>query len=361
MPQDFKVRVLTATWIIALTLCAIFVGWHIRVVLLLLFAGCLWGIVLRTITLLLMRWLRLPQRFAFPGTLLLISLVVGLGVWLRGPALFQQFSDLASGLPAAVTKVAQFVEETSWGRWLIAQSADAGQLARGLSFALSKFGGAMTATGAAAGGLLIVLFVGFYLAAEPNYYRQGLRLLIPGANRKLFDECVDGAVNSVRYWLMARVISMTFIGLAVGTGLLILGIPFAGTLGIIAALFTFIPNLGPVLSAIPAALIAFSLGPEKCALAVLVFCLAHFLEGNIVTPIAERRLVKLPPVLTLSVQLSLAALVGSLGIVLAAPLLAALFGALRSMQSASAGEAAIDAIGGRRSGPSKWRAQDGAA
>ena len=102
--------------------------------------------------------------------------------------------------------------------------------------------------------------------------------------------------------------------------------PLAGTLGIIAALMTFIPNVGPILSVVPAALLAFAISPVKGLLTVLLFILVHFLEGNILTPLLERQIVRLPPALTLTAQLLLAVIAGPLGLALAAPLTAATLG-----------------------------------
>lgn len=56
----------------------------------------------------------------------------------------------------------------------------------------------------------------------------------------------------LRAWLLAKSVSMTSIGVFITVGLFILHIPLAGTLGIIAALMTFIPNIGAILSFIPA-------------------------------------------------------------------------------------------------------------
>jgi predicted PurR-regulated permease PerM len=112
---------------------------------------------------------------------------------------------------------------------------------------------------------------------------------------------------------------------------LVLRVPLAGTLGLIAALLTFIPNLGPPLSALPAVLLAFAVSPITGLLTVLLFCVAHFIEGNFVTPLAERNIVKLPPFLTLSLQLLLAPATGVLGVALAAPILAATLGIVRAL------------------------------
>lgn len=118
----------------------------------------------------------------------------------------------------------------------------------------------------------------------------------------------------------------TAVGTLVALGLWALGVPLAGTLGIIAAQMTFIPNVGPIVSVVPAALLAVAISPGKGLLTVLLFMLVHFLEGNIITPLLQRKIVRLPPALTLKAQLLLAVIAGPLGLALAAPLTAAALG-----------------------------------
>lgn len=130
----------------------------------------------------------------------------------------------------------------------------------------------------------------------------------------------------LRAWLLAKPVSMATIGVLVTIGLFVIRVPLAGTLGILAAFLTFIPNLGPILSVIPAALLAFAVSPTKGVLTMAWYCVAHFLEGNVITPLAERKIVRLPPALTLAVQLLLASVAGALGVALAAPLTAVMLG-----------------------------------
>ncbi len=56
--------------------------------------------------------------------------------------------------------------------------------------------------------------------------------------------------------------------------------------------------------------------------------LVHFLEGNIITPLLERRIVSLPPAVVMTAQLLLAVIAGPLGVALAAPLTAVSLGVL---------------------------------
>lgn len=113
---------------------------------------------------------------------------------------------------------------------------------------------------------------------------------------------------------------MFAVGAMVSIGLWALHVPMAGTLGLLAALLAFIPNFGPVVSAIPPILLAFTVSPRHALLVIFLFCAVHAIEGLLVTPVAERTMVRLPPGLTLSVQVLLGFIVGALGVALAGPL-----------------------------------------
>lgn len=64
------------------------------------------------------------------------------------------------------------------------------------------------------------------------------------------------------WWLIGRLIAMTFIGVTTGVGLALLGVPLAFILGLLSALLSFIPNLGPILAAFPAILLGLAQGPQ---------------------------------------------------------------------------------------------------
>ena len=327
--RHFKRRVVFSVFVTTATVAAIVALWESRIVLLVLFAGCLGALILATLTSWLEMWLRIRRAFAFTLVLLGISVAMGLGVWLRGPALVQQFSELQRDIPDAANSVLSYLRQFGGGRWLLEQATDTTQLSRLLSYAASGLGGAMIGTVSTIACLLLVLLSSLYLAAEPHFYLRGIRRIVPQGALSQVEACLAGAIRALRFWLISRLVSMTAIGLLVSTGLMLLAVPLAGTLGLIAALLTFVPNLGPFLSALPAVLLALAISPTKGLLTVLLFCVAHFIEGNLVTPLADRRIVKLPPFLTLSLQLLLAPATGALGVALAAPLLAATLGILR--------------------------------
>ncbi len=327
--EEFKKRATFVVLILVVSCSVLFLIWEARYVLLLLFAGFIGALLLTTLTAWFQSWFRIRSR-GLAYTLVLCTSIAALtaGVWLRGPALVQQFGKFQADITVAAQQLSTRLQQQKWARWIIEQSTESTQVSNTLSFALSGIGGAMYITATTLVGLFLVAITSLYLAAEPDFYMRGIRRVLPASHRATIEACIASVKKMLRIWLLAKFLSMAIIGVFVTIGLFALRIPLAGTLGTIAGLLTFIPNLGPTLSVVPAALLAFAISPTKGFLTIALFVLTHVIESNFVTPIAERKIVTLPPALTLAVQLLLATVTGVLGIALAAPLTAVLLGVL---------------------------------
>jgi predicted PurR-regulated permease PerM len=311
---------------LAVGLCLVItLAWLGRVILLLLFAAIVVAVFLTAIVDWIKAKFKLNQGLALALILFTASALALFTLWISGPNIIEQFAKLQTDLPQAAQNLMERVKGQSWGRWLLAQWSGY-SLADSFSYALTGIGGIVLTSASLVAGLVIVAFLGLYLAAEPAVYFSGIRRAAPRRYRATLDACAVSAVRNLRWWLLAQTLSMVAVGLLVTFGLWALGVPLAGTLGIIAALMTFIPNVGPILSVVPAALLAVAISPGKGLLTVLLFVVVHFLEGNLITPLLQRQIVRLPPALTLTVQLLLAVVAGPLGVALAAPITAATLG-----------------------------------
>jgi predicted PurR-regulated permease PerM len=305
---------------------AVILAWLGRVIFMLLFAAIVVAVLLTGLVDWINAKLKLRRGLAVALILFTATTLVILTLWISGPNIIEQFASLQTDLPQAAHQLVERVRGYGWGRWLLTQWSDYSQLSDSFSYALTRIGGIVLSTATLLAGLVVVAFLGLYLAAEPDIYFSGIRRATPRRYRATLDACAASAVRILRWWLLAQMLSMAAVGTLVSLGLWVLGVPLAGTLGIIAALMTFIPNVGPVLSVVPAALLAVAISPGKGLLTVLLFILVHFLEGNIITPLLQRKIVRLPPALTLTAQLLLAVVAGPLGVALAAPLTAATLG-----------------------------------
>jgi predicted PurR-regulated permease PerM len=127
-------------------------------------------------------------------------------------------------------------------------------------------------------------------------------------------------IFNLRWWLMGQVVLMIVIGVTTTLGLWLIGVPLALSLGIIAGVFELVPYAGPWLSVVPAALIALLMSPTHLLLVLGLYLFLHMLEGYVLLPLMQRRVVLLPPALTLVAQVLLGELLGLRGLFVAAPL-----------------------------------------
>lgn len=292
-------------------------------VLLLLLSGLLIALPLRAGA----RWLSRRTRWPEGISLVLVGLsVVGLlagVVAIVAPLVSEQARQLRRELPRVIQNARQQLEQTPLGRQLVDQlPASPEKLLKdgGNKMANQAFGVVSTTFGVFA-DLYIVFFIALFLAAEPKLYVDGIVGLVPPAGRQRTRHILDKLGESLLGWLGGTLLSMAIVGLLSGLGLWILGVRLAGILALFAALITFIPNLGPVLALIPALLFALLDGPQQALYVLLLYTVIQAVESNIITPIIQKRLNDIPPALLLVVQIIIGTFAGTLGLVLAAPVL----------------------------------------
>jgi predicted PurR-regulated permease PerM len=179
--------------------------------------------------------------------------------------------------------------------------------------------------------LFVVLVTGIYLAAQPEMYLKGVVMLAPHARRARYREVLARLGHTLRWWMIGQLVPMAVIGTLTAIGLKVIGVPMWLFLGLLAGLFNFIPNFGPLISGIPAFLLALSESPTKAMWVVLLYVVAQSLEGYVLTPLVQRRAVEMPPALLILFQVLAGLLLGALGVVLAAPLLAIALVAIRML------------------------------
>lgn len=282
----------------------VFLLWKIAEALLLIFAGALVAVLLIHLRDGVHRWTGLPKGWAFGLVLLLLALlIIGTGVFLGSrvatefTALTRQIETAVENLPAGVTD--QFDDIGSW-------FARFRTVASGVAFFLTD--------------AVVILFAAIYFAASPDLYRRGLVLLFPPHLHGRVREVLDVCGYSLWRWMIGTLASMASVGVLTGLGLWFLDVPAALALGLVAAFLEFIPLIGPILAAIPAVLIAFSQGPMEALWVALLYLAIQQIEGNVILPIAQKRIVALPPVVTLGAIVAGGLLFGLLGIFLATPL-----------------------------------------
>lgn len=186
----------------------------------------------------------------------------------------------------------------------------------------SKLGSIFNNTFGYIGNTFIILFFGISLAYQPKIYVDGLVNLFPKHLQKIVKQILNDTTLTLHYWLAGKALSMLIIGLLTWVGLWFMEMPLAFTLALFAALLSFIPNIGPIISAIPAILLALIKSPMFAVYIIFLYLAIQTVESYLLTPIIQKKSISMPPALIVFMQLLMFLLAGLLGLALATPLLA---------------------------------------
>lgn len=307
--RPFSVTVLTALVGVGL--------WLLGRTLLVLFAGVLLAILLRSLAGWASRWLRISPGWGLAVVFLMLGLVVGGGGYLMASRVVQEGAELARNLHLAVGQLNQMMSSyLPKGGLSLGPLPSASTLTRQIMGVTSSVTGAVVV-------VAVVLFIGFYGAIDPDLYINGCVRLMPPASRARTREVLDSVAHTLRWWLLGRTITMTSVAVIAFIGLSLLGIPLAIALSLLAGLMTFVPYLGAIVASVPAVLIALIHVPALIFQVILVYVIAYMAEGYVIAPLVQQRAARLPPALMLVAQALLGTLFGLAGVTLAAPVAAA--------------------------------------
>lgn len=330
-PYSYVRRVLIA---LALVSAVLALGLLLRSAagaLLLIFTGILFGVFLHTLAGVVSYATRLPPRVSLSlGVLLFAGLLVLVGVVLV-PRVASQADLLVEGLPQSVRQLERWLSRYSWGEQLIQRSPFVGDADLPTFDALSRLTGTFSTLFSFLTNIIFVVFIGLFTAVDPASYRDGIVGLVPSKGRTRAREVLAQIWNTLQSWLLGKLFAMFLIALLTGVGLVVLGMPFALTLGLLAGILELVPFVGPILAAVPAVLVALTEGPWRAVHIALFYLVIQQLEGNLITPLIYKRTIELPPVLMLAAVLVMGTLFGFLGLFVAAPLLAILLVLVRTL------------------------------
>lgn len=317
---------LAKTWLVVALLVALVLAVSKTLVvtlsiLLLVFAGLLFGVFVHAIADWPARKLNLPYRFWYGITVFFLLLFLAGGFYYLGSQIGQKASSLINELQSSVNTAQQRLSQYEWAAQYVPDQQTLEQTIKesGSSFLPEMMKG-LQWLGWIGTAAIVILFIGFYAAYEPDLYRNGLVRLVPPTKRNRAREVLENLHSALGYWIIGRLVSMLLVGIITAIGLWWLGVPLPVTLGVVAAFLTFIPNIGPLLAAVPQVLLALNVGPSV-ALYVIIFNLVlQGVESYLITPLIQRHEVSLPPILTITAQLTMGVWIGVIGIMMAAPL-----------------------------------------
>ena len=310
--------------LLALAVAFLFIRFAWRVIFL-AFAGLMLALVLHSLSNLVARVTHLPARLAYLVSIGSILFLTGLTVWFLFPRIINQAEQIVALIPGSLAQLETSVNKSQWGYYVVHFVQQA--IAR--SEASSKVTTAASGAVDAFAGALVVVVVGLYGALNPAVYINGLLHLVREKNRDMARHVGSEVLYTLRWWLLGQLVPMVVLGILTTIGLWALHIPLAFTLGLFTALMIFIPYLGALGSAIPAALVALKQGPVTMLYVLILYLAVHILEAYLLTPLVQKKAARLPPIVTILSEFLLWSLTGVLGVAIAAPLAAAILVSFR--------------------------------
>ena len=254
-----------------------------------------------------------------------VTLVGGL-VLLAGPFVGQA-SALLGDLPRYAGELEARSPELEGALGRYGVDANLGELKAHAAAAIQEGGaevlGHLVGTLAEVGGLLVDTLLGlvisFYLLLDGPTMRRRALALIPAEHRSKALFLEDNAGRVLGGYLRGQLVMALSLGIAAGVGCWLLGLPYALVLGVLAGLFELVPMFGPILSAIPAVLVALFLPFPTVLWVVLFFFGIQQVESNVLGPRITGHAVGLHPLAAMFALLAGLQLAGLLGALFAVP------------------------------------------
>ena len=252
-------------------------------------------------------------------------------IMLSAPAIQRQVTDLVANFPTYLNQMGEGITTSLQNSFLGAYYED------GYNWVVSNFsdipgmiGGYLAdvfqsvqnvASKVTTAIVVIITFpiILFFLLKDGIKFKQFSLSLLPPKYRKDINHILHNMDTQVGSYIQGQVIVASCIGILLFIGYLIIGLDYAITLAIIAAVTSVVPYLGPTIAIIPAIIIALVDSPIMLVKLGIVWAAVQFLEGNFVSPNIMGRTMKIHPLTIIIVLLVAGNLVGIIGVILGIP------------------------------------------
>ncbi len=284
------------------------------------------------------RWF---MKYRFPRTLAVVVIYLCISVVLFGlvyfllPSLLSDSSTFLSQIPDYIGSLdlrpvleKLSVPESSTVIQNLSATLSAGDLLSSMRSLITIPGGAFRTISTIFGGVfsfVLIIVLSFYLTVRENGIADFLRIITPHKHLPYVLELWKRSQKKIGQWMQGQLLLMILVGVLVYLGLTILGVKHAFLFAVLSGLFEVIPLFGPILSSIPAVLVAYTQGGLSLALlAVGLFVIIQQFENHLIYPLVVNKVVGVPAIVVILALVVGAELAGFLGALLSVPLAAVL-------------------------------------
>jgi predicted PurR-regulated permease PerM len=254
--------------------------------------------------------LRIPRSIAIFIIYALLWGVFGTLVAAVIPSVIDQTTRLIQTLPAAISRV-DFLSshQQDISQQLISYLSTLPSDI--LKLIVNVFGNVIT--------VLTTVVISYYLILEHKKLDTNIARFIDPQKTEHISKTIVAIEQRLGGWVRGELILMLSVGLFTYLGLTILGLDIALPLAILAGLFEIIPNIGPIISAVPAVLVALTVHPLLALSTVALYFLTQVLENNLLVPKVMQKAAGVHPLISILSLLIGFRIQGPVGTILALP------------------------------------------
>lgn len=169
---------------------------------------------------------------------------------------------------------------------------------------------------------LVILVLAFYWTLDGPRMIQSFLMFVPQERRETLRELIAAMEARVGFYIVGQGFLCLVIGIITWVAYLMIGLPNALVLALVAGVLEAVPMIGPLLGAIPAALFALSIGPDKLVWVIVAAIVIQQLENSLLTPRVMKKAVGVNPFVTLLAIFAFSSFYGVAGALMAIPMAA---------------------------------------
>jgi len=171
---------------------------------------------------------------------------------------------------------------------------------------------------------IVILVLAFYWTLDGARTIKSFLVLVPQDRRESIGELISAMETKVGFYIAGEGILCLVIGIMALVAYLLIGLPNALVLALVAGVLEAVPMVGPLLGAIPAALVALSIGPDKLVWVIVATVVIQQLENSLLVPRVMNKAVGVNPFVSLLAFFAFSSLLGIGGALMAIPMAAIL-------------------------------------
>jgi predicted PurR-regulated permease PerM len=323
-------RVVGATLVVVGVLLCFWLLYRFYLVVFLVFVAIIIGTVIRPIV----NWLYLHKLPKVAGVILIyvVFLILAIGfIFLLFPLVFEQGSTILNRMPDYYQDIRTFMENSpnqliiSFGQILPREIPGFSGVQQTGPEMLASAEQALAYVTSVSRGVfipIVVLLLAFYWTLDGPRIIRSLLLLLPKPHRNDIKELISAMETKVGYFILGKGILSLVVGFFALIAYLIIGLPNALVLALIAGILEAVPMIGPILGAIPAGIIALSISPSKLVWVVVAVIVIQQIESYLLSPRIMDKAVGVNPFVSLLSIFAFGSLFGIAGALLAIPIAA---------------------------------------